>query len=501
MDFDLLNHLALGFSVAFSLENIGYALLGCLIGTIIGVLPGLGPVSTVAMLIPLTFYLEPVSGLIMLSGIYYGAQYGGSTTAILLNLPGEASAIVTCLDGHQMARRGRAGPALVIAGVGSFFAGCVATLLIACLAMPLAFIGASFGSPEYFSLLVLGLIGAIVLAQGSAVKAFAMVVLGILLGLIGMDVDSAVWRFTFGFNELAEGLDIVPLAVGLFGVADVIRQLMYPQASEGMIIKVQSWLPSREEVHRAIPATLRGTAIGSILGILPGGGVVLSSFAAYIAEKKIARDPSRFGKGAVEGVAGPESANNAAAQTSFIPMLSLGIPANVLMAMMMGAMTIHGIQPGPQVMTENPGLFWGLIVSMWIGNVALVILNLPLVGVWVQFLRTPYRIIYLGILLFAVIGVYSVNNSYLDVLLAGMFGVFGVFLYRYGFEPAPLLLGYVLGGLLETNFRRAMLQSGGDPMIFLERPVSLALLLTTAGLVLLMLLPAFRAKRQEAFRE
>ncbi|WP_137389062.1 tripartite tricarboxylate transporter permease [Rhodoligotrophos defluvii] len=498
---DLFANLALGASVAFTINNLGYSLLGCLIGTVIGVLPGLGPVSTIAMLIPLTFYLEPVSGLIMLAGIYYGAQYGGSTTAILLNLPGEASNVVTCLDGHQMARKGRAGPALVIAALGSFFAGSLATLLIALLATPLALAGMSFGSPEYFSLMVLGLLGAVVLAQGSVLKATAMVTLGVLLGLVGMDVDSAVWRFTFGFNQLADGINIVPVAVGLFGVADVIRELRHRSGSSGTLMKVGTWMPSRTEIRQAIPATLRGTTIGSALGILPGGGAVLSSFTAYIAEKKLSRDPSRFGQGAVEGVAGPESANNAAAQTSFIPMLSLGIPSNVLMAMMMGAMIIHGIQPGPQVMTEKPDLFWGLIVSMWIGNAMLVILNLPLVGIWIQLLRTPYRIIYIAILLFAVIGVYTVNNSYLDVMIAALFGLFGVFLLRYGFEPAPLLLGFVLGRLLETNFRRSMVQSGGDLTVFIDRPISLALLLIALGFILLLLLPSFRAKREEAFCE
>lgn len=498
---ELLSNLELGASVAFTVQNLGYSLLGCLIGTMIGVLPGLGPLATIAMLMPVTYYLDPISGLIMLAGIYYGAQYGGSTTAILLNLAGESTSVVTCLDGHQMAKQGRAGPALVVAAFGSFFAGTVATAFIAVLATPLALFGTSFGSPEYTSLMLLGLIGAVVLAHGSVLKAVAMVALGVLLGITGMDVDSAMWRYTFGFNQLADGINIVPVAVGLFGIADVIVQLSKRNGGSSRIIPVGRWMPNRSEVRSATPAVLRGTTIGSVLGILPGGGALLAVFAAYIAEKKLAKDPSRFGKGAIEGVAAPESANNAAAQTSFIPMLALGIPSNALMAMMMGAMLIHGIQPGPNVMNENPQLFWGLIFSMWIGNFMLVVLNLPLIGIWIQFLRTPYRMIYVGILLFAVIGVYSVNNSYLDVLLAIMFGGFGVFLMRYGFEPAPLLLGFVLGRLLETNFRRSMLQSGGDLSIFVERPLSLAILIVAVGFLLLLLLPAFRSTRKEAFQE
>ena len=493
---DILSNLAIGASVAFSLQNIGYAFVGCLVGTLIGVLPGIGPVSTIAMLIPLTFHLPPASGLIMIAGIYFGAQYGGSTTAILLNVPGETSSIVTCLDGHQMAKKGRAGPALVVAALGSFFAGTVATILTALLALPMAYVGASFGSPEYFALMVLGLIGAVVLAQGSPLKAVAMVSVGVLMGLVGMDIDTAVWRFTFGVNELADGLDFVPVAVGLFGIADVIWQLGRTSGSLGAIAKIGGWRPSSEEVRRSIPASIRGTAIGSFLGILPGGGAGLASFASYIVEKRIARDPSRFGQGAIEGVAGPESANNAAAQTNFIPMLTLGIPANALMAMMMGALTIHGIQPGPHLLTLNATVFWGLVVSMWIGNVMLLIINLPLINIWVSFLRIRYSAIYIGILVFSVIGVYTVSNSVVDVYLTIFFGVVGALLLRFGFEPAPLLLGFVLGKLMETNFRKAMIQSGGDPWIFIERPISLALLAISATLVLLLISPGFRRSRE-----
>ena len=493
---DILSNLALGASVAFSLQNLGYAFIGSLVGTLIGVLPGIGPVSTIAMLIPLTFHLPPASGLIMIAGIYFGAQYGGSTTAILLNVPGETSSIVTCLDGHQMAKKGRAGPALVVAALGSFFAGTVATLLTALLAVPMAYVGASFGSPEYFALMVLGLVGAVILAQGSPLKAISMVSVGVLMGLVGMDIDSAVWRFTFGLNALADGLDFVPVAVGLFGIADVIWQLSRSSDSLGAIAKIGGWRPSSDEVRRSIPASIRGTAIGSFLGILPGGGAGLASFASYIVEKRISREPSGFGRGAIEGVAGPESANNAAAQTNFIPMLTLGIPANALMAMMMGALTIHGIQPGPHLLTLNATVFWGLVVSMWIGNVMLLIINLPLINIWVSFLRIRYSAIYVGILVFSVIGVYTVSNSVIDVYLTILFGVVGSLLLRFGFEPAPLLLGFVLGKLMETHFRKAMIQSGGDPMIFVERPISLALLVLSAGLVLLLVSPTFRGSRE-----
>lgn len=498
---DLFSNLALGASVAFTLQNLSYAFLGCLLGTLVGVLPGLGAVSTIAMLIPLTYHLPPASGLIMIAGIYYGAQYGGSTTAILLNVPGETSSIITCLDGHQMARKGRGGAALVVAAIASFFAGTFATLLLALVAFPLAYVGASFGSPEYFALMVLGLLGAVVLAQGSPLKALAMVALGVLLGLVGMDVDTAVWRFTFGFNNLADGLDFVPVAVGLFGIADVIWQLSRTGGNVGQVSEIGRWLPTRDEVRRSVPAVGRGTVVGSFLGILPGGGAGLAAFASYIIEKKLSRHPSRFGMGAVEGVAGPESANNAAAQTNFIPMLTLGIPGNAIMAMMMGALTIHGIQPGPEVLTRNSSIFWGLLVSMWIGNVMLLVINLPLIRLWISLLQIRYSVIYVGILAFSVIGVYTVNNNVFDVYLTMLFGVIGAVLLRLRFEPAPLLLGFVLGRLLETNFRRAMLQSGGDPMIFLERPVSLFFLIVAVGLFLLLVLPAFRGKREIIFQE
>jgi putative tricarboxylic transport membrane protein len=499
---ELLNNLAIGFGVAMTPANLGFALIGALIGTLIGVLPGIGPIATIAMLLPLTFHLEPVSGLIMLAGIFYGAQYGGSTTAILVNLPGETSSVVTCIDGHQMARQGKAGSALAIAALGSFFAGTVATFIIAAFAPPLARVGQSFGAPEYFSLMVLGLIAAVVLAHGSVLKAIAMIILGLLLGLVGTDGQTASQRFTFDITQLSDGIDFAVLAIGVFGVGEVIANLTRGEESRSvMSARIARLWPTREDFKLAWPAVLRGTGLGSILGVLPGGGATLSSFAAYVLEKKIARDPSRFGSGAVEGVAGPESANNAGAQTSFIPMLTLGIPGNAVMALMIGAMTIHGIQPGPQVMSERPQLFWGMVASMWIGNLMLLVINLPLIGIWVQLLKVPYRFLYLSILLFCAIGVYTIGNSTFSVLIAAFFGVAGYVFMRLECEPAPMILGFVLGPLMEDNLRRAMRISGGDPMIFLNRPISLGLLIAAAILLLIVALPAIRRSRQEAFQE
>jgi putative tricarboxylic transport membrane protein len=499
---ELIDNLALGLGVALTPANLGFALIGALIGTLIGVLPGIGPIATIAMLLPLTFHLEPVSGLIMLAGIFYGAQYGGSTTAILVNLPGETSSVVTCIDGHQMARQGKAGSALAIAALGSFFAGTVATFIIAAFAPPLARVGQSFGAPEYFSLMVLGLIAAVVLAHGSVLKAIAMIILGLLFGLVGTDGQTASQRFTFDITELSDGIDFAVLAIGVFGVGEVIANLTRGEESRSVTTeKITRLWPTREDFRLAWPAALRGTGLGSILGVLPGGGATLSSFAAYVLEKKIARDPSRFGRGAVEGVAGPESANNAGAQTSFIPMLTLGIPGNAVMALMIGAMTIHGIQPGPQVMSERPQLFWGMVASMWIGNLMLLVINLPLIGIWVQLLKVPYRFLYLSILLFCAIGVYTIGNSSFSVLVAAFFGVVGYIFMRLECEPAPMILGFVLGPLMEDNLRRAMRISGGDPMIFIHRPISLGLLIAAAVLLVIVALPAIRRGREEAFQE
>jgi TctA family transporter len=498
---DLLANLGLGFSVALSPLNLLYALIGCVLGTLIGVLPGIGPVATIAMLLPITYGLPPVAALIMLAGIYYGAQYGGSTTSILVNLPGEAASAVTCIDGHQMARKGRAGAALCIAALGSFFAGCVGTLLLASFALPMTELALKFGPAEYFSLMVLGMIGAVVLAHGSLLKAIAMIILGLLFGIIGTDVNSGMARFSFGIPQLTDGIGVAQVAVGVFGIAEILMSLSRKENRDILQQKLTSLMPTREETRRAIPAVLRGTAVGSMLGILPGGGALLAAFAAYGLEKKVSKRPKEFGKGAVEGVAGPEAANNAAAQTSFIPLLTLGIPPNAVMALMVGAMTIHNIQPGPQVMTSNPGLFWGLIASMWLGNLMLVVLNLPLIGMWVKLLTVPYRLLYPAILLFCSIGVYSLSNSTVDVYMVAVFGFMGYVFAKLECEPAPLLLGFVLGPLLEENLRRAMLLSRGDPTVFFTRPISLAMLLLAAFLLLLIVAPQFRKTREEAFQE
>lgn len=498
---ELISNLALGFTTAMTPINLLYAFAGVLVGTLIGVLPGLGPIATLAMLLPTTYALPPTSALIMLAGIYYGAQYGGSTTAILVNLPGESSSVVTCIDGYQMARKGRAGAALAIAAIGSFFAGTVATLIVAALAGPMVEFAFKFGPAEYFSLMVLGLIGAVVLASGSLAKAIAMILLGLLLGLVGTDVNSGVARYSFDIPELIDGIGFVAIAMGVFGFAEIIANVEKREHREVFTDRVGRLWPSGKEFKKAAPAALRGTLLGSVLGVLPGGGALLAAFAAYTVEKKIAKDPSEFGKGAVAGVAGPESANNAGAQTSFIPMLTLGIPPNAVMALMIGAMTIHNIQPGPQVMASNPALFWGLIASMWIGNLMLVILNLPLIGLWVQLLKVPYRWLYPAILVFCCIGVYSINNNTFDVFMTAAFGVVGYVFYKLRCEPAPLLLGFILGPMMEENLRRAMLLSRGDPMTFVTRPLSLTLLLMAAALLVIVALPAIRAKREEAFHE
>jgi len=499
----LLENLVFGFSVALTLDNLFYCFLGCFLGTLIGVLPGIGPVATIAMLLPITFNLPAVPALIMLAGIFYGASYGGSTTAILVNLPGEASSIATCFDGHQMARQGRAGPALAIAAIGSFFAGCIGTVLIALFGPPLVDLAFTFRAPEYFSMMVLGLVLSVVLASGSTVKAVAMVVTGLLLGLVGTDVNSGVARYSLGVPELSDGIGFVAVAMGLFGFAEIVRNLEERQAAPdaSQVLKVGRLMPSSADLRQSAAPILRGTAIGTLIGILPGTPSVIASFGSYTIEKKLAADPSRFGRGAIEGVAGPESANNASAQTSFIPLLTLGIPTGAVTALMLGAMTIQGITPGPQVMSQKPDLFWGMIASMWIGNLILVILNLPLVGLWVKFLTIPYRILYPAICLFCCIGAYSLNNSPMDVYLAAAFGVIGYFASRWGCEAAPLLLGFVLGPLLEQWLRRALLISRGDPLVFFTRPISATMLIIALVLLAAMVLPAIRRKRSQVLDE
>src|SRR3982075_493050 len=500
---DLFSNLALGFGVAFSPINLLLCLIGALVGTLVGVLPGIGTIATVAMLLTITFGLPPVGALIMLAGIYYGAQYGGSTTSILVNIPGEATSVVTTLDGFQMAKQGRAGPALAIAAIGSFFAGCVATVLIAVLGAPLTKLALAFGPAEYFSLMVLGLIFAVVLAKGSVLKAIAMIVFGLLLSMVGSDIETGASRMAFNIPELADGLGFATVAMGVFGFAEIIRNLDAGAEMDRDLVqqKISGLMPTKKDLKDSAGAIARGTVLGSILGILPGGGAVIASFAAYTFEKKIARDPSRFGRGAIEGVAAPESANNAAAQTSFIPLLTLGIPPNAVMALMVGAMTIHGIVPGPQVMTKQPELFWGMIASMWIGNLMLIVINLPLVGIWVKLLRVPYRLLYPSIIVFCCIGIYSINNSPTDVLISAIFGVIGFWLVKHDFEPAPLTLGFVLGPLMEENLRRAMLIARGDASVFFTRPISAVLLTTAIILLVIAALPKIRRRRDEVFVE
>src|SRR5262245_48664769 len=497
---EILTNLATGCATALSTLNLGYCFLGVLLGTLVGVLPGLGPVATIAMLLPATLTLPAESALIMLAGIYYGAQYGGSTTAILINLPGESSSVVTALDGHPMARQGRAGVALATAAIGSFFAGTVATFVIAFLAPPLANVALSFQAPEYFSLMVLGLIASIVLAQGSLLKALGMVVLGLLLGLIGTDVTSGSQRFTFGLPALSDGINFVVVAMGVFGVAEIVRNLE-DRGSVAVTAAISRLLPSREDWRRIIAPILRGTALGSLLGILPGGGALLASFAAYAVEKKVSRHGAEFGKGAIEGIAAPESANNAGAQTSFIPMLTLGIPSNPVMALMIGALIIQGIRPGPNVMVEQPQLFWGVVVSMWVGNLFLLVLNLPLIGLWVRLLSIPYQWLYPIILVFSAVGVLSLSNAVIDVYLMALFGALGYVFVKLDCEPAPLLLGYILGPMMEEYLRRALTLSRGDPMIFLTRPISAAMLIAAALALATLVLPAVRATRAKAFVE
>ena len=498
---EILSNLGLGLETAFTLTNLMYCLIGVFVGTAVGVLPGLGPVATIAMLLPATFGLPPISALIMLSGIYYGAQYGGSTTAILVNLPGESSSVVTAIDGYQMARNGQAGKALATAALGSFFAGTVATVLLALFAPPLADLALKFGPAEYFSLMVLGLVASVVLASGSLLNAVGMVILGLLLGLIGTDVNSGAARYTFDMPQLADGVNFVIVAMGMFGIGEIIRNLEHDESRNLVMKKVSGLMLTKEDFKRIIAPVVRGTMLGSALGILPGGGAMLASFAAYSIEKKVSKNSAMFGKGAIEGVAAPEAANNAGAQTSFIPMLTLGIPSNPVMALMIGAMIIQGIQPGPAVMTEQPALFWGLIVSMWIGNLFLVVLNLPMIGLWVKMIMVPYHRLYPAILMFCAIGVFSLSNSDFDVWLMALFGLFGYICAKLGAEPAPMLLGFIIGPMMEEYLRRALLLSHSDPLVFVQRPISAVMLGLAVAAMVVVLLPSLRKKREEAFHE
>jgi putative tricarboxylic transport membrane protein len=498
---DMFSNLGLGLQVAMTLKNIGLCFAGCLIGTLVGVLPGVGPVATIAILLPVTLTLDPTGALIMLAGIYYGAQYGGSTTAILVNIPGEATAVVTAIDGHEMAKKGQAGLALGLAAIGSFIAGTIATLLIAALGAPMTKLGLLFGPAEYFSLMIMGLVLAVVLARGSLLKAIAMIALGILLSTIGTDIETGRERLTFDLEMLYDGLEFAVLAMGLFGFAEILKNLQNPEARDVVRSKIGRLLPRLSEIRENLPAILRGTGLGSVLGILPGNGAILAPFASYALEKRIAKRPAEFGHGAPAGVAGPESANNAGAQTSFIPLLTLGLPPNAVMALMVGAMLIQGVVPGPQVIDRNPELFWGLIASMWIGNLMLLVINLPLIGLWVKLLRVPYRLLFPAIVLFCCIGIYSIGNTADMVYLTAVFGLVGYVLHKLDFEPAPLALGFVLGRLLEEKLRQALIISDGDPMVFLQSPLSLSLLVIGATALAISALPALRARRDEVFAE
>jgi putative tricarboxylic transport membrane protein len=494
-------NLGLGFAIALTAKNLMLCFAGCLIGTLIGVLPGVGPIATIAMLLPITFGLDPIGALIMLSGIYYGAQYGGSTTAILVNIPGEATSVVTTLDGHQMAKQGHAGVALGTAAIASFFAGTVATIVVAALAVPMTGLALKFGPSDRFALMVLGLVFAVVLARGSILKALGMITLGVLLSTVGTDGETGEDRLTFGIPQFSDGIDFAVIAMGIFGFAEILKNLENPEARDVVRGAIGRLLPSMADLKASAAPTVRGTVLGSFLGILPGNGAVLAPFASYTLEKRVARDPSRFGRGAIEGVAGPEAANNAGAQTSFIPLLTLGIPPNAVMALMVGAMTIHGLIPGPQIMSKQPDLFWGLIASMWLGNLMLLVINLPLVGVWVRLLKVPYRLMFPAILLFCCIGIYSIGNKPEDVMLTAAFGLIGYTLLKFGFEPAPLLLGFVLGRLMEENLRQSLSKAGATLLSLVESQLAAGLLAVSAVLLLIAVLPSVRRSREDVFQE
>jgi putative tricarboxylic transport membrane protein len=492
---EFFEHLALGLNTALTPTHLVLCFAGVLLGTLVGVLPGLGPVSTIALLLPFTFSLSPTAAVIALAGIYYGAQYGGSITAILVNLPGEASSAVTCIDGHAMAREGRAGVALAVAAIGSFVGGTTGTVLLAALSTPLAAVAARFEAADYAALMACGLVAAIVLAHGSLLKAIAMVLAGLLLGAIGLDVTTGQPRLTFGLPQLLDGIGFVPLAIGLFGLAEIMVALTGHASREVAVPPVSGVRLRPGEARRAAAASVRGTLLGSVLGTLPGGGPLLASFASYATEKKMSSGGPPLGTGAIAGVAGPESANNAAAQTSFIPLLTLGLPANGIMALLLGALVVHGVQPGPDVIVKEPALFWGLVASMWIGNLMLLFINLPLARVWARLLRIPYRFLYPTTIVLACAGIYTLSHSTFELGVATLFGVLGYFLRTRGFEPAPLLLGFVLSQPIEENTRRALVFSNGDPATFLTHPISAALLAIAALLLASSVLPSLRRAR------
>ena len=487
----LVAHIGMGFGVALTPVNLLYCLIGVVAGTFVGVLPGFGPTTTIALLLPLTFKLSAIPAFVMLAGIYYGAHHAGSTTAIMLNMPGEPSSVVICLDGHPMARQGRAGPALCIAALSAFAAGCISILIVAFFSPLLSSVALSMGAPDYCSMVLLALVASSALSHGSFSKTMGMAALGMLLGVVGTDPISGVRRFTFGSTELADGVDLVPLAIGIFGFAEIVSRAGLAE-THGKIGRIRGLAPNLADLSTAWRSVLRGTGLGAVLGMLPGTGPLISSFASYTLERRLAADPSRFGQGAIEGVAGPEAADNAAALTHFVPMLTLGIPAGAPMALMLGALMIQGITPGPLVMVQHADLFWGSIASMWIGNAILLILNLPLVGIWVRLLTIPYRLLYPSIVVVCCIGAYSVNNSLFDVEAAAMFGAAGYVFQLLQCPSAPLLLGFILGPIFEDNLRRALLISQGDLTTFVSHPISGALLAVVLLIIFAQSFAGFR---------
>jgi putative tricarboxylic transport membrane protein len=496
----MLQDLIYGFAVALQPLNLLACFFGVFVGTLIGVLPGIGPVGAMSILLPVTFGMSPVAAIIMLAGIYYGSMYGGSTTSILVNIPGEAASVVTCIDGYQMARQGRAGPALGIAAFGSFIAGTVGLVGLMVMATPLAFFAVKFGPAEYFSLMCLGLSVLLYLTHGSILRGLAMAGAGLFLSLIGQDIVTGKVRFAFGLFGLQDGVGLVPLVMGLFGISEVLLNLEEPEERTVLSTKIQNLLPTKEDWKNSAKPIGRGSLIGFFLGILPGGGAVISSFVSYAIEKRFSRHPERFGKGAIEGVAGPEAANNAASSGAFIPLFSLGIPANVVMALLLGALMIHGMQPGPLMLKEHPEIFWGTVASMYVGNVLLLILNLPLIGIWVRVLKIPYKILFPLILLFCLIGVYSINGNVFDIFVMILFGIVGYGLRKANYEPAPLVLAFVLGPMLEQNLRQALILSDGNAAVFFTHPISAACLLLSLFLLITGVFPGL-LKRREILKE
>jgi putative tricarboxylic transport membrane protein len=477
---DLFSGLMSGFQVCFQPVNLLFCFIGVLIGTLIGVLPGIGPTGTISILIPLTFGFSPTTAIIMLSGIYYGAMYGGSTTSILVNIPGEPTSVVTCLDGYQMAKKGRAGPALGISAFGSFIGGTLSIIILAFLVFPLSEFALKFGPPEYFGLICMGMTFLIYLAKGSMVKACISAIVGLILSVVGLDLTSGIPRFTFGLASVFEGVPLVPVVMGLFGVSEVLENIEQPLQRVIFQSRVKNVLPNLEDWRRSIGPITRGSFLGFFLGIIPGGGGMLGSFVSYALEKRISKDPKSFGQGAIEGVAGPETANNAAAGGAFVPLFALGIPPNSVMAVLFGALILHGVAPGPTFISEHPQMFWGVIASMYIGNCMLVVLNLPLIGIWVKLLKVPYRILMPLILLFCIIGSYGLDNNPVDVAIMVVFGIFGYLMRKFNYEEAPLILALILGPKLETAFRQSLIMSDGAFSIFLERPISAVALAISA---------------------